>query len=655
MIVLRGAKYIILLLGICVVLIFCGEESREFVYGFLEGNPYFLVDGKNREMYADSFGETLTKLAEEYRVGLYAQSARIGEDGLEEAFVYLNSLQKERLKDDGLYIEGEGASLLSDPVRVFVRDFREFAKSDADMPDRVYVIGSADTARKIREILVAEYNVSGVEEGIVHEETDVIAALWAIVGAVFLFLTAVDTIVSRKRGLIRAVIGCGMYRELLEGILADALGLALSFGIAYTVLGRWYIFPNRRIHVICLSVLLLGSVLIHVVLSRVDVRRALRQVQIDREVLWVLCTVKIVITVLSLVIVAGLINEIHKTKNVRDMLDTLGDMRDYHFVSVFCPDEIGKGDEFDCQDWLEKLFSENAAEYRPMYFSERGYGISDDETTRMVEISYHARDLFELTGKYRESDYASDYIVLIPRGLAGDDDEVPDEMILDACGKESVTKVWYDETAEFVCTTGGEGRLNLTVCKNPLVLLRNHPDTAASVARVMKDFSEGVMKVMFRLRSEQELRKIREVDDSRYIVTTGNVIALVEDQKHRQEVFVLSESILCGLILLYDFLLSLRLSQIDYYVNRRKNTVGLILGRSLTERYRGTILRYVITTAVSLLLICALCLYFRLSGIGAVTAFGGLLCAADIAMYLIRMRRMEKRNLKQVIAGGIYA
>lgn len=195
----------------------------------------------------------------------------------------------------------------------------------------------------------------------------------------------------------------------------------------------------------------------------------------------------------------------------------------------------------------------------------------------------------------------------------------------------------------------------LTTCKNPVVLLRNHPDTGESIARVMQDLNEGAMKVMFCLPEGADVEEIQLFSGGRYQVAAGEVRALVEEQVHRQEMFVFSESILCALVLLYNLLLSLRLTQIDYLVNRRKNTIGVILGRTLIERYRGTVVRYAVTTAVSLVVIVVLCMQIRFSGIGAVLACGGFLCCIDILLYLFRMRRMEKKNIKSVITGGIYA
>ena len=637
-------------------MVFCGEENQEFAYGFLEENPFFFVDAKNKEMYSDSFGKTLTELSEEYQVGLFAQDTAVGKDRLDEVSVYLNTIQLNRLKKDGQYLEGECKSLFSDPVRVLVYDFCEFAAREGNMPDRVYVIGSLEDAQAIRERLVRDYNVSEVESGEAYVETDVIIFLWAITGIAFLFLTAVDTIAARKRGLIRAVIGVDRRRQMIEGVIGDALGLSIAFLLVYKILGHWYVYGSLKIHVICLAVLLLGSLVIQVVFSRSDVRRALRQVQIDRDVLGILCVVKVVITVLSLLIIAGLVNEIHKTKGVRDTLDKLGKLKDYHFVSVFCLDENPE-EERNYQERLAKLISGKQADYRPIYLSERGYGASDDDELKMVEVSYYARDLLDLTKQYHEADHSSDYIVLIPAGFADDEEagELLEDMLRDACGGESFEKVVYDESTEVVCTTGGEGRLTLTSCKNPVVLLRNHPDTGASIARVMQDINEGAMKVMFCLPTEADIEEVQRLGSDRYLVATGEVHALVEEQVHRQEVFVLSESILCALVLLYNFMLSLRLTRIDYLVNRRKNTIGMILGRSLFERYRGTMVRYAVTTLVSLAVITVLCLKLRFAGLGWVLACGGILCIFDVAVYLICMRRMERKNTKSVITGGIYA
>ena len=219
--------------------------------------------------------------------------------------------------------------------------------------------------------------------------------------------------------------------------------------------------------------------------------------------------------------------------------------------------------------------------------------------------------------------------------------------------REDLTK--FDLSSLEYCTTAGEGRLALTTCKNPVVLLRNHPDTGESIARVMQDLNEGAMKVMFCLPEGADVEEIQLFSGGRYQVAAGEVRALVEEQVHRQEMFVFSESILCALVLLYNLLLSLRLTQIDYLVNRRKNTIGVILGRTLIERYRGTVVRYAVTTAVSLVVIVVLCMQIRFSGIGAVLACGGFLCCIDILLYLFRMRRMEKKNIKSVITGGIYA
>ena len=658
---MRGAKYIVLLLGICMILVFCGEENQELVYGFLEDNPFFFVDSQNKEMYAESFGKTITELAAEHHVGLFAKDAVVGKDGLEEFFVYLNDIQEEWLRKNNLYIEGECKSLFSDSVRVSVRDFSKFA-AEQTMPDQIYVIGPTEIAKKIRKTLVDEYNVSEVKMGVSPEETDVIIYLWIIIGVTFWFLTAVDSIITRKRGLIRAVIGVGRRRQVIEGVICDTLGLTATFLIAYLILGQWYVFYNTSIHLICLGIVLAGSIAIQTVLSKTNVRKALRQVQIDRDVLGVLCVVKIVITVLSLLIIAGLINEIHKTRDIRKTLDQLRELQDYYFVSVFCPDESLE-EEQSYQEWLSKLISEKQADYKPLYFSERGYGTFEDDAIKMVEVSYYARDMIEITAKYRESEHDSDYIVLIPQkelneSHSHDEEDGSsdlDEMLRDACGGESFEKILYEETAEMVCTTAGEGRLALTTCKNPVVLLRNHPDTGESIARVMQDLNEGAMKVMFCLPEGADVEEIQLFSGGRYQVAAGEVRALVEEQVHRQEMFVFSESILCALVLLYNLLLSLRLTQIDYLVNRRKNTIGVILGRTLIERYRGTVVRYAVTTAVSLVVIVVLCMQIRFSGIGAVLACGGFLCCIDILLYLFRMRRMEKKNIKSVITGGIYA
>ena len=103
---MKAARFVILFLGICIILIFCGEESHYFAYGFLEENPFFLVDSKNREMYSDGFSQQLMDLAKEYNVGLFAETEMTGDDGLVELHVYFNSILTDELKDKKLYREG---------------------------------------------------------------------------------------------------------------------------------------------------------------------------------------------------------------------------------------------------------------------------------------------------------------------------------------------------------------------------------------------------------------------------------------------------------------------------------------------------------------------------------------------------------------------
>ena len=440
-------------MGICIVLLFCGEESHYYAYGFLEENPFFLVDSKNKEMYSEGFSSQLMDLAQKYNVGLYAEKECPGNDGIIEQHVYFNSILADELKSKKQYREGKWNSILSDPVRVVIHDFSSFADGGHEMPDCVYIVGDIEKARRIRTEIVEDFNASEVRMGEFPVETDIIVFLWLVVGAVFLFLTLIEVVITRK-----------------------------------------------------------------------------------------------------------------------------------------------------------------------------------------------------------EEDYDAAYLVLIPEGAGWDEESLEnDDALESACGNESRVICRYTGDYEIVCTTGGEGRLTLTVCKNPIVLLRNHKDTGESVARVMADFSVSAMKVMVQMKSEQNIVDLRAHSDEAYSVTIGKVIDLMNEQKQRQDTLVMSESILCGLILLYNVLLSLQLTKVDYLVNRRKNAVGYILGLTVTERYRKTIVRYTVTMIIGLVGTVGLCLKYRFALVGMLILIGVALYVIDVVFYLLRMRHMEKKGVKGSIVGGIYA
>lgn len=653
---MRIAKSIILFLGICLILIFCGEESHTYVYGFLEENPFFFVDAKNKEMYETSFGIQLCNMAEQYQIGLYAQSACIGKDGIEEAHVYLNHRLSEQLKWKKQYLEGECPSLLLDTVRVYVHDFSEFAQGEWTIPDRVYLSGSIDEARAIRSAIVKDYNVSEVEQGVFYAETDVVIFLWLVVGLVFIFLTIIDAIVSRKRGLLRMVVGCGKYRQIIEGVVFDLFGVSVAFFFAYKLTGHWYVFYDIKIHILFGLLLWVASVMIHITVSKVDVQQALRQVQVDRGVLKALSCIKVLITAVSLLIIAGFINEIHKTSNIWDTIRSLEHLEDDYYFICFYSINIEENNEAYI-NLVNDFFRGKEREYQPIYVSERGYSSSEDEKLRMVEISYDAHQLFGLTSV---QEYDTDYVVQIPSKIYSSVEEVKNdlqlyEMILDACGYETVVFEFYNADQEFVCTTGGEGRLNLKTCQNPIILLRTRPDTGMSLARVMKDFNEGTMKVMVRFSDQKALDSLYDFEDDWIKISADKVSSLLEEQKHKQEMFLFSEGVMCGMIFIYNILLSLRLTKIDFLVNKRKSAIGVILGKTLFERYRTTVLRYVLTTFVSLLLVMRLGILLGYSLFGPICILGIVICTVDILFYLLCMSVMEKKSIKTAITGGIYA
>ncbi|MBQ6106468.1 MAG: hypothetical protein IJL03_11125 [Lachnospiraceae bacterium] len=650
---MKAARFVILFLGICIIFIFCGEESHYYAYGFLEENPFFLVDSKNREMYSDGFSQQLMDMAKEYNVGLFAETEITGDDGLIELHVYFNSFLTDELKHKKLYREGKWNSILSDPVRVIIHDFSAFNKGKTEMPDRIYIVGEIETARIIRARIVDEYNASDVGMGSFPVETDIIVFLWIVVGLVFLFLTLIDVVISRKRGLIRAVIGGGRYRHFLNGAAVDVLGAVCSFLVARLLVGHFYILYNNGIHYCFLVALLILCNFLRFVFGKCDVKKALRQVQIDKNTLVVLSIVKIVITVCSLFVIAILLNEIHKTANVRKTFTSLEKLDDYYFVSCIGDSEE---DEEEYLQYTATLFEQKVDKYRPLYISERGYGSIGTGDSQVVEVSYHARDMLELTSGYREEDYEAAYIVLIPDGAEWDEDSLQDDDSLkSACGNESRVILRYSGNHEIVCTTGGEGRLNLTICENPIVLLRNHKETGESVARVMADFSVSAMKVMVHLESEQDISELQAYSNKTYNITMGKVIDLMKEQKRKQDTLVMSEGILCALILLYNVLLSCQLTQVDYLVNKRKNAIGFILGLTVAERYRKTIIRYSVTMALSLAVTIILSVKLRFSLIGLLILFGVALYAVDIMLYLFRMRYMEKKGIKSSIVGGVYA
>lgn len=651
---MKVAKFIFLFMGICIVLLFCGEESHYYAYGFLEENPFFLVDSKNKEMYSEGFSSQLMDLAQKYNVGLYAAKECPGNDGIIEQHVYFNSILADELKSKKQYREGEWNSILSDPVRVVIHDFSSFADSGHEMPDCVYIVGDIEKARRIRTEIVEDVNASEVRMGEFPVETDIIVFLWLVVGAVFLFLTLIEVVITRKRGLVRAVVGEGRHRQFLEGITVDVFGVMLSFFVARVFVQHFYILYKNGIHYGALALLTALSIIVRLIAGRSDVKKALRQNQIDKNALLALSFVKVVITICSLLVIAVLLNEIHKTDNLRKTYTLLEKLDDYYFISY-----AGDWDEDESEyiEHVSSFFRGKEEEIRPLYISERGYGsIGSADDVQVVEVSYYARGLLDLTAEFKEEDYDAAYLVLIPEGAGWDEESLEnDDALESACGNESRVICRYTGDYEIVCTTGGEGRLTLTVCKNPIVLLRNHKDTGESVARVMADFSVSAMKVMVQMKSEQNIVDLRAHSNESYSVTIGKVLDLMKEQKQRQDTLVMSESILCGLILLYNVLLSLQLTKVDYLVNRRKNAVGYILGLTVSERYRKTIVRYTVTMIIGLVGTVGLCLKYRFALVGMLILIGVALYVIDVVFYLLRMRHMEKKGVKGSIVGGIYA
>lgn len=652
---MKYAKFIILFVGVCLALGVCGELNQYDIYGFI--SQYTYIDTAYDEVgNYRAFVKQLIESCEENEVGVIAKSEYYSNDGRIQVNIYCNERMKKKLRSEQHYYEGIYDSLIYEKRVVRVEDISELLALEKDIPGTFSFCGEEKKIASVYKEVYEKGYVSYLNSGYDSSERDIVILLWIMVDGIFLLLVLFDVLSSRKENFVLITLGVRQNSLVIKNSLLDCLGCVGVYILSERMLSKVYFLNMRTIHSVALVGLCLGCVLIHVLCSKTNVKKAYKQVQVSSEVVRLFDVLKILVAVMSTAMLVVLMSNIQDEKHTKAFLSLIQKQEKYSFVTM---EARNKGNYEDFIEYVAPIVDKYYDEVCPIYILCNPHTLLVGEKEfHIINVSYYARTLFNDV-RYQEKENSAVYTVYIPQSLDWSDERILEDdeflqAIYDEAEQNEMEIVRYQEQGRFLCFGGGESVINLLYDKAPIIIVHNEPESGEAVAAAMREWGDVKLNVMMQCQKGEGSSFLEELEGAKYTPITLDAYVGVSELIHRQEKRITVLLVTVSLFVFYDVLLALYLSKLEYMVYKRQIAIKRIVGCNMIERYARLFVRTVGVYVFSMLIVGLLSLSFEMIPFFACVKTVGAFMCLELILCIQRMWYLEKSNLKNDLSGGIY-
>lgn len=629
---MRISRYIIAGILIVAAFFIMGEfniwNSEIFEGNYYSTSMYLQSNQKPEDMKKD-----IETTAEEHSVVVFAIKNEYENAYKTILNIYGTQGAKEIISKKSQVKEGSFEGILLGEKQVEFHDFAEMP--DIDNQHDFFLIGSESDMDAFKAELINDYAGNFPQEPIYPtSELSIVIGLWAGIFLLILLMTAFNVTSVKKEYSLRRIMGDDMRLAVGTNIAMDFAAFTLIFLITRTVMKyitKASFYENVPLYIF-LGFIVINSML-YLLLLRFNYKKDLGTKGNEKAVLNVSYSYKLVITVISVIVMAYFLALINSGIELYSQKDFFEELKDDYYVGL-------RGEDSDASDAVsQEIYEEYTQKDDSFQLADIG-GFSESESNVVVNkgaISYLESCIPELKGKTDEK--VMYYIV--PKGYSQQAvDDLPNLLNRFTEEKIDFKVLEYEKKAKIIalrCKIDMEYISEYV--KNPYIIFNNSDINLQDIY-----MNNGTVYHM----SQEEAESLNKRDD--LVLTNAYSQYLRNWQKEKKG--LTAGFVFFALLMLIECMIVRTIIRYEYRVNATKMILKKIHGESIYSRYRRivnlTIGSFLVAMAASILVGM---LYFKSSVPYMIT--GILILLAVELFYIFRYSiGFEKSSIQKILKGG---
>lgn len=550
--------------------------------------------------------------------------------------------------------------------------FENFDNANCIANMNYYFLGETENINTIRESLVNKgYSCSNLDANTYRESFDwILILLWIAFTVILIVFTWIDVQFKKKENLILVSLGKPTYKIILNSIIIDtAIILAIYSGL-YIILSNFTDLSYLR-HITLL--IFIGSLLLNIIItilmmSGLNIRKALSRIKVSNTALASCYVIKTVSIIVTIVILTLNIVQFKENLDVIKQEENLQSFDGYNYLSIVRENELDYvSDESFIRKIKATIFFDK---YRKgeVKFSYRVASSYDNIPETMI-IDKNDINLLNTIDEVNDLNLTKDLYVLLPDNLSSKEQKIATENAVDL---SEVSLGIYSRKAEYEVInykgdqeiftfnndSGKDAVVNFNTLINPVIILCNLSEKVMPEIELHKSSNH-----LFVSDSSGTLYKFTEEDISYYSELFGlnkkgyQIVLTDATERNNYSMNNITRLLTVNIIMsvfmiLFELAMIVTIVRLEYMSNSIEMSLKKVLGYSLMKRNRSIFSLYTFGVFIGVLITTISAWILKLDVLNIILYISGVILLAEYITMTHYILNLEKIGVAKILKGG---
>ena len=556
-----------------------------------------------------------------------------------------DAIKKELFQVMGIR-EQKYTSFISGETDVRFKDFEELVNLDNYSKKSLSFIGNEEDIIKVYEAVSDKYNVTYPDYFEATEE-DMICIVWGMIALLLIVLNCIDTLRRKKEVVIRIFLGEGVSRIIVKTIIGDIIMYATIYALAKIFTFKF--FSGEYAGDLALLIFVIGallSLLPYVSFAFYSTKKLFSNVNDSKGSLYALYALKIIVTALTIFTISTNISRGYW--NIKEDDAIIKQYKDCNYITL---GNTGVDDGYGEELFWNKVYSEQYDTIKPIMC----INILQDDKDYILVNNYAKGMLQDLNFVAQERQDNADFIIFINENESL---EYYKETAVDALSEFldsdvknlSVSVVQYNTKEKLTYFSTGEYQ-NISTTVNPVIIFQNNDDMRYKGFNIENYAGNSIIFDISAAEFDNVKQPYEEYIDKYNLVIT-NVYESYNFQKNFLVRLLRFLTSFCVIISILYVAVVIAISSMEYRNNAMEISIKKILGYSVFERNRRSIIIISVIDIVVYFLICFITAIVNVRFLTVCFLTGIVVIFAEKLILLVNILKIERVNVYKVLKGG---
>ena len=537
-------------------------------------------------------------------------------------------------------------SYLSGETDVRFKEFKALLNLDNYSKKSLSFIGDEEDIVKVYEAVSDKYNVTYPDYFEATEE-DMVFIVWGMIAVLLIVLNCIDALRRKKEVVIRIFLGEGVGGIIVKTIIGDIIMYATVYTLAKIFTFRF--FSGEYAANLALLIYVIGaliSLLPYISFAIYSPKKLFSNINDSKSSLYALYALKIIVTGLTIFTIATNISR--GSWNIKEDDGIIKQFKDCNFITLGNTGfDDGNGEEL----FWDKVYDEQYNNIKPVIC----INILRDDRDYILVNNYAKGMLKNLDFVKENKTDDADFIIFINENESLD---YCKETAIDALSgfvdgdvnDLNVSVVQYDTKEKFSYLHVGEYQ-SLSTTVNPVIIYQNNDNIRYDGVNIENFAGNSIVFDVSKAEFDNVKQPYEEYIDKYNCVIT-NVYESYNFQKNFLVRLLRFLTSFCVIIAILYVAVIIAVSSMEYRNNAMEISIKKILGYSVFERNRRSIIIISVIDIVVYLLICIITAIVNMRFLAVCILTGAVVILVEMIILFVNILKIERENVYKVLKGG---